>query len=316
MVRYLLAALSTTFLALFLMADTSRAAYPERTIIMVIPFSAGGNLDIVGRALVPSLEKELGVRVIIKNIGGAGGTLGAAELSMAAPDGYTIGYLAMGPLSLQPQIRELPYTTSSFKPVASVHNTQYVLMVRKDSPMNTLADAKKYLLEKDGEAIIGSSGHGGITHIASVAIVDALGGKAKHLPDKSSTEALKNLAGGVTDFYADPITILAAYDVKALGTFAAERHPDFPDVPTMKEQGYDLEFSSWGGIMVPRDTPDAVVEKLERAVRSAVNSPEFQEAARKTSTTVWDSGKEDFGAFITKQMVIDKGLIDKFNMKQ
>lgn len=292
------------------------SSFPSRPIRIIVPSTVGSGQDIVTRALVPSLEKELGVNVAVINIGGGGGTLGLTEVSRAEPNGYTIGYLSVGPLSLQPQLRELPYTVASFKPVACVMNTPMVFMVRIDSPMNNLADAKKFLLEKDGKSAFGSPGPGGMTHIASIALIDAMGAKAKHIPDVGGAQCIKNMAGNFIQFYADGISFLNMYDVKALGVFSDKRDPDFPDIPTMKEQGYDLEFSLWGGIFVPKDTPDAIVAKLEQAVRTAVQSTAFKKAAKKSGITIQDMGSAEFSKFIEHRIAVDKELIEKFDIKQ
>lgn len=294
----------------------AQAAFPDKPIIMIVPFSSGNDTDIAARALSMNMEREIGAKVIVKNIPGASGTLGTAELSKAAPDGHTIGILTVGPTSLQPQIRQLPYTSTSFKPVALVYNTPMILMVRKDSPLNTLADAKKFLLEKDGKAAFGSPGPGGLAHIASVAMFDAMGVKAKHIPDLSIAEVQKNLSGDVIQFYADVASCLNIYDVKALGIFAAERHPDFPDVPTMKEQGYDLEFSIWTGVGAPKDTPDEIVEQLEKALLTALASQQFKDIAQKYGIDIQAMGSKKFADFIEQRVAVGKVLIDKFDMKQ
>lgn len=304
------------FISLLALSQIAQAAFPDKPIIMIVPFSSGNDTDIAARTLSRIMGRELGTNIVVKNIPGAGGTLGTAELSRAAPDGYTIGFLAVGPTSLQPQIRELPYTPDSFRPVALVYNTQVILMVKKDSPLNTLADAKKFLLEKDGKAAFGSPGPGGISHIASVAMFDAMGVKAKHIPDLSIPENIKNLSGDVIQFYADVASYLNIYDVKALGIFAAERHPDFPDVPTMREQGYDLEFSIWTGIGAPKDTPDEIVEQLEKAVLTALASPEFKDIVKRYGIDIQAMGGKDFAEFIEQRVAVGKVLIEKFDMKQ
>lgn len=304
------------FAACLLNANSARAAYPEKTITLIALFSAGSGSDVEARTLARIMEPELGAKIIVKNVTGAGGTIGAAELSKAAPDGYTIGYLSVGPLSLQPQIRKLPYTPDSFRAVASVANTPFVFMVRRDSPLNTLADARQFILEKNGLAAYGSPGYGGLTHIASLALLDAMGVRAKHVPDLSVAEGMKNLSGDSIQFFADTTNSLKIYDVKALGIFADQRHPDFPDLPTMKEQGYDLQFEAFRGIFAPKGAPDEVAAKLEKAVRTAVNSPEFKAIAQRYSIGIQDMGSAEFAKFVDTRVAKGKELIDKFNLKQ
>jgi len=302
--------------ALMLISASAFAAYPSRTITMIVPFAAGGNTDMVARALVPSLQKELGAKIIVKNVGGAGGTLGTAELASAKPDGYTIAYLPTGPVVLQPGIRTLPYTTSSLQAVACVSDTPYVFMVKSDSPMNSLADAQKALAENKGAMAYGSSGPGTLPHLASAAMVGALGGEAKHIPDRSSAEGMKSLAGGVIQFFSDSTSFLPAFDVKALGIFSPERNPDYPDIPTMKEQGHDLEFSIWGGIFAPKGTPQDIIDQLDKAVKAAVSTPEFQEIARKNSVNALYMNSRDFAAFVADEAKSKEELITGLGLKQ
>ena len=300
----------------FMMKGIAHAAFPEKAITLIIPSSAGGNQDIVARTLIPSLEKELGVKIVAKNIGGASGTLGAAEVSKAAPDGYTIGFLSTGPATLQPQVRKLPYTVDSFTPVACVNDNAFALMVKRDSPMNTLADIKKFAQENNGEVAFGSPAPGGLTHISSVALFDVLGVKALHIPNVGSAEAMMHIAGGHTQFFSDALFFLKNYDVKALGVFSDKRDPEYPNVPTMKEQGYDLEFSAWGGIMAPKGTPDEIVAKLDNAVRVAVASPEFIEIAKKDGITIRYQNSKDFAVYLAQEADKGKKLIEKYNMRQ
>lgn len=313
MKKFLILSLGAIFL---LAAATVQAAYPDRTITMIVPFAAGGNTDMVARALVPSLQKELGVKIIVKNVGGAGGTLGTAELAASRPDGYTIGYLPTGPVVLQPSIRKLPYTPEKLQAVACVSDTPYVFMVKSDSPMNNLADAGKALAANPGKLAYGSSGPGTLPHLASAAMVAALGGQAKHIPDRSSAEGMKSLAGGVIQFFTDSTSFLPAFDVKALGVFSAVRNPDYPDIPTMKEQGFDLEFSIWGGVFAPAGTPPDVVERLDKAVQAAVNTPEFQDIAKKNSVNALYMDSRDFAAFVAAEAKSKEDLIVSLGLKQ
>ena len=292
------------------------ASYPARTITMIVPFAAGGNTDMVARALVPSLEKELGAKIIVKNVGGAGGTLGTAELAKSKADGYTISYLPTGPVVLQPLIRKLPYSPQDLQPVACVSDTPYVFMVTADSPMNNLEDAKKLLAEKKGELAFGSSGPGTLPHLASAAMIEALGGSAKHIPDRSSAEGMKSLAGNVIQFFSDSTSFLPAFEVKGLAIFSAGRIKEYPDLPTAGEQGYDLEFSIWGGIFLPKGAPAEVTTRLEGAVQKAVQTEQFQDIAKKNMLNVRFMNAEEFGAFVAGEAKAKDELITRLGLKE
>ncbi len=297
-------------------SPSANAAYPEKTITMIVPFAAGGNSDMVARALLIPLQEELGQKIIVKNVGGAGGTLGTAELSAAKADGYTIGYLPTGPVVLQPAIRKLPYDAQSLTPVACVSDTPYVFMVKSDSAMNNLGDAKKELLANSGKMAFGSSGPGTLPHLTSAATVMALGGDAKHIPDRSSAEGMKSLAGNVIQFFADGTSFLPAYDVKALAIFSPERSLAYPDIPTAKEQGYDLNFSIWGGIFVPKGVSPEVIARLEAAVEKSIASEQFQDIAKKNSIIPSYMNSKDFSTFVLSEAEGKKQIISDLGLKK
>lgn len=302
---------------LFGFASPSQAAWPDgKNITLIVPFAAGGNTDIVARALVPHLEKALQTNIVIRNVSGGAGTLGTAEVAKAAPDGLTIGYLPTGPFILQPLLRKLPYDMSSFTPIGLVSNTPYVFMVADSSPFRSLEDIRQALAKNPDGYAIGSSGPGTLPHLASLAMISALGGKARHIPDRSSAEGMKSLGGGVVQFFSDSISFLRSYSVRALGIFSDTRSPAYPDLPTMKEQGYDLTFSIWGGIFAPRGVSSEVVARLEAALRQAVESPEFQEVAQKNDMTAQYLDAAALQEFCLSQHSEAATLIQKLGLKR
>lgn len=295
------------------LSSSPAMAWPDKMITMIVPFAAGGNTDIVARAIVPAMEKALNTNIIVRNIGGAAGTLGTAELARAKADGYTIGYIPTGPAILQPLLRKLPYSMDSFTPVGMISKTPYIFMVAKDSPFTSVADVKAAI--RSQSLAHGSSGPGTLPHMASAAMINALGGSAKHIPDRSSAEGMKSLAGGVVQFFSDSESFLQAYDVRALGIFADERSAAFPDVPTMKEQGYDLQFSIWGGIFVPKGVPADVIAKLEKAVKAAVESPEFKDIAQKNQIILHFLDSAAFSSYCEAESVTKRELVKTLGLQ-
>ncbi len=313
--RHLSVMLLAVFLFCAVVPSQSLAAWPDgKTITMVVPFAAGGNSDIVARALIPQLEKVLNTRVVVRNVGGGAGTLGAAEVAKAAPDGLTIGYLPTGPYLIQPLLRNLPYTSESFTPIGLVTNTPYVFMVSEKSPFKTLEDVRKAVTKDPDKYAIGSSGPGTMPHLASLAMITSLGGKVKHIPDRSTAEGMKSLAGNVVQFFSDTVTLIRMFDVRPLGIFSETRFPSYPDLPTMKEQGYDLEFSIWGAVFAPAGLSGEEQQKLTEAVREAVNSPEFTEIARKNDIMVQHLEGEALVKFCEDEKVKAQKMVDEFGL--
>ena len=269
--------------------------FPSKPVTLVVPFSAGGGTDGVARAFQQDFAEALGSNVVVKNTAGASGTIGAAEAAAAKADGYTLGFLPIGPATIQPHLRDLPYDLNSWEFVCNVTASPVVFLVNKDSEASTFEDAMAAI--KGGENIYGSSGPGTIPHLAMAATADAVGAEMKHVPHKGTANAMKSMAGGVIQYFADTPVMLSRFEVKALAAYTAERIPALPDVPTMSELGHDLEFSVWRGIFAPKGTPADVVEKLSMACETAAGSEGFKAFAAETNTDILFKNSADFAAF-------------------
>lgn len=285
------------------------ADYPTGTIEMIIPFNAGGGTDIVARAFEPAFSTALGTTVVVRNIGGASGTIGAATAASATPDGYAIGYLPIGPVAIQPSLRELTYDIDSWEFVCQTTDNPVLLMVADDSGIASVED-----LVARGSLIYGSSGPGTIPHLSMAATVAALGLQGTHVPYDGTGPAMTALAGGEIAAFVDMVPVVQAHSVTPLAIFASERHPDFPDVPTMAELGHDLQFSVWQGIFTPAGTDTAVVDTLSAACAEAVGSDGFRAAAANINTEIRYRDSEAFEAFVranaetNRRILIEAGL--------
>lgn len=305
--------LAATFL---MFCSPAVAGYPDRTVTLIVPFSAGGGTDSVARVFAPLLGKSLDANVIVKNVDGASGTLGTAQAAKSKADGYTIGFIPIGPMTTQPHLRDLPYGLDSLIPVGNITLSPMLFYVSKSAKWNTMQELIEDLKANPDAYIFGSSGPGTMPHIAMVATMDALGVKARHMPDKGTGPAMKSLAGGVIHFFADTPPLLQKYDLKALAAFTAERIPSLPDVPTMKELGYDLQFSVWRGLFAPAGTSPEIVETLSRACAEAVNSPEFQEMAGKLKTDPLCMDKDRFGQFVASEFEKNGEILKAAGLKK
>lgn len=311
--RTLAAAVVVVGSAVALSAGAGKAraadAYPSGTIEMIVPFGAGGGTDTIARIFEVEFSKALGGKIVVRNVAGASGSVGAAATAKARPDGYTLGYLPIGPASIQPLLRPGTYGAESWEYVCRTANDPALLMVATKSPVNSVAE----LLRKDA-LIYGSPGPGSIPHLALAALVASSGVKATHIPYKGTAAAMNAMAGGEIEVFADVPSVVRSFDVKPIGVFAGTRHPGFPNVPTLAEAGHALEFSIWHGVFAPAGTPRAIVDKLVAACRTAVASPAFVERLEKVGTTAAFLGAGEFEAFYRKALTANEKVLRSTGM--
>ncbi|MGD9952245.1 MAG: tripartite tricarboxylate transporter substrate binding protein [Burkholderiales bacterium] len=290
-------------------AARAQGAYPSGTIEMIVPFGAGGGTDTIARIFEVEFSKALGGKIIVRNIAGASGSVGAAATAKARPDGYTIGYLPIGPASIQPVLRPGTYGAESWEYVCRTADDPALLMVPAKSPINSPAE----LLRKDA-LVYGSPGPGSVPHLALAALVASAGVKATHIPYKGTAAAMNAMAGGEIEVFADVPSVVRSFEVKPIGVFAAARHPGFPNVPTLAESGHALEFSIWHGVFAPAGTPRAIVDKLVAACRTAVNSTAFAERLQAVGTTPAFLGAREFEAFYRKALAANEKVLKSAGM--
>ena len=289
----------TAFIAL---TNSGWAAFPEHTITMIVPFSAGGASDAVTRSHQPFFAKALGVDAVVKNTDGASGTLGAAEAAGARPDGYTLGWLPIGPVTIQPHLRKLPYDYDTFEPVCNVVLDPVLMLISKDSPWNTVDDIVTAAKANPNKYVYGSSGPATVPHLAMAAFSEAYGIKLKHLPNKGVAPSMKDMAGGIVQFFADPPMTLSRFEVKAPVLFASERLAALPNIPTFKELGKDqLQFSIWRGTFAPKGTPEDIVKKLSDACKTASEDPGFKALMEKADTNIQYMDYKEFKTFVAAE---------------
>lgn len=302
--------------SLALVATQAVAEYPDHPVTVIVPFSAGGGTDSDARGFQPFLGEALGATVIVKNVDGAAGTVGAAETAKAKPDGYTLGFLPIGPAVIQPNLRDLPYSVDSFVPVCQINTNPVVLMTSKDSQINTVEDFKKTVGATPDKYAYGSSGAGTIPHLAVAATAVAMDLKMKHIPHKGTADAMKSLVGGFIQFFADTPVVVSRFDMKPLAAFTDKRIDGLDAVPTMKEKGYDLQFSVWRGLFAPKGTPEATLAKLEAACKKASESQGFKDFSAKVNNDIAYLGRKDFGAFVTAEFAKNAKILEAAGMKK
>lgn len=280
------------------------AAFPERPLNLVVPFGAGGSTDLIARALAAEMSRTLGQQVVVLNKAGAGGAIGAAEVAAARPDGHTLGMLPVGPLTTQPNLRKLTYSPASFEPICRVYSNPQVVLVRKDSPLKTVADLVAEAKRNPGKLNYASPGTGSVPHLAMQALAKAGGMEVVHVPFKGEAEALQALIGGhVTMFVAHP-TLLAAHaqTLRAMAVMAPARLKEYADLPTLSEAGGPpLHFEVWGGLVTSKGTPPVALAALEQACRSATVADAFRKTLDTLNTPVLYQDGKAFGAFVAAE---------------
>ena len=264
----LLSLISTTLVAT---TAPAQADYPDRPVTIIVAWTAGGATDLLTRGVQDAFQKALGGQVVVKNVPGAAGTLGTAEVARSAPDGYTILISPIGPITLQPHRMKLSYSYDSFEPVCKLVDSPVVLMAAPDSKYKSVADVVAAAKAAPGKMPYGSTGPGTIPHVSMIAFAKAAGIDIKHVPYKGSADVVQGLLTNTVDLFTDQPNLVPQYNLTPLAIFSDQRIATYKDVPTMKEAGYDLRFSIWNAMFAPKGTPEPILAKLETACRATMS---------------------------------------------
>jgi tripartite-type tricarboxylate transporter receptor subunit TctC len=298
-------------LALWLAALPAAAqeTYPSRPVTIVVPFPPGGIADITARPLAASMERLVKQPVIVTNKPGAGGGVGTQTVSIAKPDGYTL-LLGLVSISLLPE-RDLlfgqkpAFTRDQFVPIARLNAVPPILAVNAEMPWKTLKEFLDDARKRPGEITYASSGIYGASHVPMEMLLQAAGGlKLRHLPTTGGAPATTAVLGKHAQIWPSPPALalphVKAGKMRVLATYGATRLASFPDVPTLKELGYDVEYYIWAGLFGPKGIPAATHKTLREAVRQAVQDPEFKNAMERAQTPIAYQDADEFQAWWDK----------------
>ncbi|KGJ10967.1 tripartite tricarboxylate transporter substrate binding protein BugD (plasmid) [Paracoccus versutus] len=262
--------------ATLLAAPAFAQDWPQRQITMVVPFSAGGPTDTVARMVAERMSADLGQQIIVENIGGAGGTLGAANVAKADPDGYTVLLHHIGMATSATLYRNLAYDTlNAFEYVGLVTEVPMVVTARKDFEPADFTAFKDYVKANADQLTLANAGIGAASHLCGMLLMQALEAPLVTVPYKGTGPAMTDLLGGQTDIMCDQTTNttqqIKGGTIKAYAVTSPERLELFPDLPTAKEGGVEtMEFGIWHGIYAPKGTPAEVTERLSQALQVAL----------------------------------------------
>ena len=250
--------------------------YPTQPVTIVVPFSAGGPTDTVTRLVAAAMSEDLGQQVVVQNVGGAGGTLGAGQVAAANPDGYTLLLHHIGMSTAPALYASLPFDPmTDFAPIGLVTEVPMTIVARKDFEPATLEDLIAYVKEKGEDVTYANAGIGAASQLCGLLFMDALGTKMTEVPYQGTGPAMTDLLGGQIDMMCDQTTNttsqIQAGEIKAYAVTTPERIAVLPELPTLAEGGLDnFNLAIWHGLYAPAGTDQAIIDRLSQSLQKAL----------------------------------------------
>jgi tripartite-type tricarboxylate transporter receptor subunit TctC len=282
--------------------------WPTQPIRLVVGFPPGGGTDTVARVLAQHLGKELNQNVIVENRGGASGTIAAQQVVRSAPDGYTVMFATASPLTGAPlTVKGLTYDPmNDLIPVTRIGGGPFMLVANPNFPPNTLPELVEYAKTRPGEVNYASPGIMTANYFFSEQLNMDSGIKTVHVPYKGSSALLNDLMGGQVQYTLDTpgttIPLIQTGKLKPLAVFSEERLARAPDIPTAKESGFpEMVGGSWYGLLVPKGTPDQVVDSLYKATKVALDQPEVRRVLEERDVIIEGSTPAEFREYVKNE---------------
>ncbi len=300
-------------------ASSMAAAYPERPVTFICPWPAGGTADMTMRALCVAAARELGQPVVLENRAGASGMLGLKAMASAKPDGYTVGQIPisitrfsqLGSVQLDP-LKDLSY-------LARTSGQTFGVVVRAEAPWKTLKEFVAHAKAKPGQVSYGSAGIGGATHVGMEEFAMAAGVAFNHIAYKGGAPAMQDLLGGQIDAVADSSAWaphVKAGKLRLLATWGEKRTLDFPDAPTLREQGFDVVVDAPNGIGAPKGLDPAIEQRLRAAFKAAATSPEFTAACARIDAPLMYLDGPDYAKYVAAVYQKETQLIERLKLRE
>lgn len=311
------AVLAVAAALLTLGAGLANAAYPDRPIKMIVPWAAGGDTDAIKRVVANALEKQLGQPVVVVNITGASGTVGAREAKNAPPDGYTI-YSVHDYIHTTYYTGVSPVSYTDFEPICLATSTPSILAAYGKAPWNSLRELLDDARKRPGEITVGAT-LGSTSHFFPAMFEQAAGVKFKYVSYEGTAPRMTAMLGGHILMGETNLTQLdkvRAGQMKLLAIATAKRHPEIPDVPTFKELGFDILYAVNRGLMAPKGTPEPILARLEDACAKAAKDPAVAESMRKQGTDVEFLGRKAYAEFLQRNDKLNADLAQALGYKR
>lgn len=313
-----LALASQTLAAIALVAASLPAqaqSWPDRPIKLVVPYPAGGNADNTARLLATQLSARLGQQVVVDNRPGGGGTIGAAAVAKAAPDGYTL-LLDATAFTVNPSLfARLPFDAAKdFAPISLVMQAPLLLVVPAASPFKTVADVVQAAKARPGHLTYASAGNGGAQHLAGELFKQGAKMSMTHIPYRGGAPALTDLIGGQVDLMFSATTASGPFvksgKLRALAISSAQRTPGWEQVPTVTESGLKgFQVNEWNGLFAPAGTPQPILQRLETETRAIVAGPEMKKRFAELGVQGVGSSAQEFKSFVQSETAKWAGVI-------
>lgn len=285
-------------------------SFPKKNINMIVPFGAGGGTDTVGRTLANSMEKYIGKPVVVTNKTGGSGAVGMTTGAKAKADGYTLTVVTREIVSL-PLMGLAQIKADDFDLLALINLEPAIILVKNDSKYQTAKDLFEDARQNPGKIKMASTAKPNF-YVLGIEIDQEI--KFNHVPFNGASEAIPAVLGGHTDFTivtpGEAISQIKSGQLRPIGLMDSARHPELKDVPTLKEQGFDIISGTWRGIGVPKGTPEAVKEKLADAIDKAVNDSQFKSVMAKSNTSIRYMDAEEFTTFVGNDEKTIKKIVD------
>jgi len=287
-------------------AAVAQAAWPSKPITMVVPFPPGGLADIVARPVAEAMARDLGQPVVIENKAGAGGGIGMGYAAKAPADGYTV-LLSLSSLTVLPEADALlgrapMYALNALRPIARFTADPTVLAVRADAPWKTVKDFVEDARKRPGAINYGSSGNYGTMHVPMEILAQSAGIKLTHIPFTGAAPAVVALLGSQIDAVSSgPATVLQhvkAGKLRVLGHWGTGRLEVLPDVPALKDTGFDAEYAQWSGLFIPAGVPEPVAQRLRAAARMAAQDAKVKEVILNAGSPILYQDSPDFEKYV------------------
>jgi tripartite-type tricarboxylate transporter receptor subunit TctC len=297
-------------------ADASAQKWPSRPIEVIIPFPAGGSVDVIGRAVVTAMAELLGTQAVISNRDGASGTIGFNALASAAPDGYTLGASPTTPIANAPYLMKgVRYGVDSFDYICHVFDNAFTISVGPQSKFKSMKELLTAATENPGTLNYGHSGPGTIPHLSVENLADALKVKFQGVPFRGESALMPVLLKGDIDFGTLAVATVRGGNVRPLLAFTDQRHPALPGVPTAREFGVATSVPpGHNGVFAPKGLPLEIRSALERACAEAVKTPVVQATLERTGQSLHFLTGEEFRAMTAADHAFKGELIRRLGL--
>jgi tripartite-type tricarboxylate transporter receptor subunit TctC len=299
--------------ALLLSCQTARAQAP---VVITTSFGPASAADIVARLLAAEFQPIFNQPVVVKNITGAAGTIAAAEVVRAKPDGLTVLFTPIGPIAIQPSfMKNAGYKASDLAPICMVNQAPLVMMTPQNSGLKTMADVIARAKAMEGNMPFATTGPGTTPHLSMVTFARVAGIKLVHVPYKGPGDVMVAFQTGDVQIMNDHPSSIRMNGLHPIAVLAPTRLADFPAAPTMREAGYDVNFSIWHGLFAPKDTPPAIIAKFEAACETASKAPAMITGHERIQTPIVYRNAKDFAAIVAADSVRMASIIEEGSLR-